>query len=220
MNSAISKSYTPAALKGAVLHDFGMAPNPRRVRIFCAQKGIELATNEINIMERAQKTPEFLAKNPTGQIPVLELADGTCISESISICRYIEAACPETPPLFGQTPLEQATIDMWLRRVELGLMFMIGQVWIHGHPATASLLKQIPEAADFGRERAAAGYHLFDKALADQQFIAGDAYSVADAAALATIDFGAGLVGVPYDESLANLKRWHDMASARPSAQA
>lgn len=220
MNASVSTSVLPAALKGAVLHDFHTAPNPRRVRIFCAEKGIELEKHEVNIMVRAQKEPEFLAKNPTGQIPVLELADGTCVSESISICRYIEGVSPDTPPLFGVSALEQATIDMWLRRVELGLMFMIGQVWIHGHELTARLLKQIPEAAVLGRERAAAGYKLFDKALSDQQFIAGDAYSVADAAALATIDFGVGLVGVPYDDSLKNLKRWHDEVAARPSAKA
>ncbi|MGB0920594.1 MAG: glutathione S-transferase family protein [Alphaproteobacteria bacterium] len=219
MNKSVSTSVLPDALQGAVLHDFPNAPNPRRVHIFCAEKGIVLERSQVNIMVRAQKEPEFIEKNPTGQIPVLELADGTCIAESVSICRFIEAVAPENP-LFGTTALEQAQIDVWLRRVEFSLMFMIGQVWIHGHELTAGLLKQIPEAAELGRERAAAGYKLFDKALKNQQFIAGDKYTVADAVALATIDFGCGLVGVPYDEGLTNLKRWHDEVSARPSAKA
>lgn len=202
-----------------ILYDYGMAPNPRRVRIFLAEKGVEIERREVDIMSRAQKEPGFMAKNPNGQIPVLELPDGTCISESISICRYVEGMCP-APALFGTTPKDQAVIDMWLRRVELNLMFTIGQVWIHGHPATASLLKQIPEAAELGRARAAVGYKLLDDALAEQEFIAGDSYSVADAAALATIDFGTGLVGVPYDEDLQHLKRWHGQMLERPSASA
>jgi len=201
------------------LYDYGQAPNPRRVRIYLAEKGIEVEREEVNILEREQKAPEFLAKNPIGSIPVLELDDGTCISESVAICRYFEALHPD-PPMFGQNAAEIAFIDMWLRRVELNVMGPVGQVWIHGHPLTAKLLKQIPEAADFNRTRAEFGYKLLNDRLSHHEFIAGDAYTIADAVALTTIDFAVGLVGVPYAEEMQDLKRWHDQVSSRPSAGA
>ena len=201
------------------LYDYKAGPNPRRVRIFLAEKGISVPLVHTDIIKREQKTPEFLAKNPIGSIPVLELEDGTCISESVAICRYFEELHPD-PPLFGATPLEKATIEMWLRRVELNFMVPVGMVWIHGHPLTARLIKQIPEAADQNRKRVHMGYKLLDDQLADNAFVAGDAYSVVDAILLASLDFANGLVGVPYDPELKHLKRWHDSVSARPSADA
>lgn len=201
------------------LYDFNTGPNPRRVRIFLAEKGIEVPLVHVDIMKREQKAPEFLKKNPIGSIPVLELDDGTCISESVAICRYFEEVDPE-PPLFGRNPVEKAQIEMWLRRVELNFMVPVGMVWIHGHPLTARLVKQIPEAADQNRKRTEIGYRLLDSQLADNAFVAGDEYSVVDAVLLASLDFANGLVGVPYDETLTHLKRWHDAVSARPSANA
>ena len=201
------------------LYDFKTGPNPRRVRIFLAEKGIEVPLVHVDIMKREQKAPEFLEKNPIGSIPVLELDDGTCISESVAICRYFEEVHPQ-PPLFGRTPVEKAQIEMWLRRVELNFMVPVGMVWIHGHPLTAPLVKQIPEAADQNRKRTQIGYQLLNTQLADNTFVAGDDYSVVDAVLLASLDFANGLVGVPYDETLTHLKRWHDAVSARPSATA
>ncbi|MCR9194191.1 MAG: glutathione S-transferase family protein [Hyphomonas sp.] len=201
------------------LYDYKAGPNPRRVRIFLAEKGVDVPLVEVDILKREQKAPEFLAKNPIGSIPVLELDDGTCISESVAICRYFEEMYPD-PPLFGQTPLEKAMIEMWLRRVELNFMVPVGMVWIHGHPLTARLVKQIPEAANQNRARVHLGYKLLNTQLATNTFIAGDDYTVVDAILLASLDFANGLVGVPYDEGLAHLKRWHDAVSARPSAQA
>lgn len=201
------------------LYDYPAGPNPRRVRIFLAEKGIDVPLVHTDILKREQKTPNFLAKNPIGSIPVLELDDGTCISESVAICRYFEELQPE-PPLFGSTPLEKATIEMWLRRVELNFMVPVGMVWIHGHPLTARLIKQIPEAADQNRKRVHMGYQLLDDQLAQQTFVAGETYSVVDAVLLASLDFANGLVGVPYDTELSNLKRWHEAVSARPSAEA
>ena len=201
------------------LYDYKAGPNPRRVRIFLAEKGISVPLVHTDIVKREQKTPEFLAKNPIGSIPVLELEDGTCISESVAICRYFEELHPD-PPLFGATPLEIAKIEMWLRRVELNFMVPVGMVWIHGHPLTAGLIKQIPEAADQNRKRVHIGYKLLDDQLADHTFIAGDDYSVVDAVLLASLDFANGLVGVPYDPELKHLKRWHEAVSARPSADA
>lgn len=201
------------------LYDFKTGPNPRRVRIFLAEKGIEVPLVHVDIMKREQKAPDFLKKNPIGSIPVLELDDGTCISESVAICRYFEELQPE-PPLFGRNPVEKAQIEMWLRRVELNFMVPVGMVWIHGHPLTAKLIKQIPEAADQNRKRTQIGYRLLDAQLADNAFVAGDDYSVVDTVLLASLDFANGLVGVPYDETLKHLKRWHDTVSARPSAGA
>lgn len=201
------------------LYDYKAGPNPRRVRIYLAEKGVEIPLVNVDIMKREQKSPEFLKKNPIGSIPVLELDDGTCISESVAICRYIEELHPE-PPLFGQTPKEKAIVEMWLRRVELNFMMPVGMVWIHGHPLTAKLIKQIPEAADQNRKRVQMGYKLLDDQLADNAFIAGDGYTVVDAVALGSLDFANGLVGVPYGDNLPNLKRWHDAVSARPSANA
>lgn len=201
------------------LYDFKTGPNPRRVRIFLAEKGIEVPLVHVDIMKREQKAPDFLKKNPIGSIPVLELEDGTCISESVAICRYFEELHPERP-LFGRTAVEKAQIEMWLRRVELNFMVPVGMVWIHGHPLTARLIKQIPEAADQNRKRTQIGYQLLNAQLADNAFVAGDDYSVVDAVLLASLDFANGLVGVPYDETLEHLKRWHDTVSARPSATA
>lgn len=201
------------------LYDYKAGPNPRRVRIFLAEKGVDVPLVEVDILKREQKAPEFLAKNPIGSIPVLELDDGTCISESVAICRYFEEMYPD-PPLFGRTPLEKAMIEMWLRRVELNFMVPVGMVWIHGHPLTARLVKQIPEAANQNRARVHLGYKLLNTQLATNTFIAGDDFTVVDAVLLASLDFANGLVGVPYDEGLTHLKRWHDAVSARPSAQA
>ncbi|MDG1825562.1 MAG: glutathione S-transferase family protein [Henriciella sp.] len=201
------------------LYDYKAGPNPRRVRIYLAEKGVEIPLVNVDIMKREQKSPEFLKKNPIGSIPVLELDDGTCISESVAICRYIEETHPE-PPLFGRAPKEKAIVEMWLRRVELNFMMPVGMVWIHGHPLTAKLIKQIPEAAEQNRKRVHMGYKLLDDQLSQTTFIAGDAYSVVDAVALGSLDFANSLVGVPYGDDLPNLKRWHDAVSARPSAQA
>lgn len=201
------------------LYDYKAAPNPRRVRIYMAEKGIDIPLIPVDIMKREQKSPDFLAKNPLGSLPVLELADGTCISESVAICRYLEALYPE-PPLFGRTAAEKARIEMWLRRIELNVMVPVGMVWAHGHPLTARLLKQIPEAAEQNRKRVHLAYELLNDQLSGAAFIAGPDYTVADAVLLATLDFANGLVGVPYESCLTHLKRWHGEVLARTSAAA
>lgn len=202
-----------------ILFDYPGGPNPRRVRIFLAEKGLAVPMETVDIMTRRNRQPDFLEKNPTGGIPILELDDGTCISESVAICRYFEELHPE-PPLFGTGAKQRAIVEMWLRRVELNLMVPIGMVWVHGHPLTAKLIRQIPEAAAQNRVRTAMGYKLLNDQLAENEFIAGDAYSVVDAVALATYDFGAGLVGVPPEDGLTHLARWHAAVTARPSATA
>lgn len=201
------------------LYDAAMpAPNPRRVRMYLAEKGIEnIPLVPINIMKGESRAAESLARNPFGGIPYLELDDGTVISESVAICRYFEALHPDKP-LFGETPLGIATIEMWIRRVELNFMGSVGQVWIHGHPLTAKLVKQIPDAAALGRQRTAGFYKLFNEHLASNEFVAGEQFSIADILALSVIDFAVDLVGVPPDDSLSHVARWHAAIGQRPSA--
>ena len=108
------------------------APNPRRVRIYLSEKGLSVPTQSVSIVAGEHKSADYVAKYTPGQVPALELDDGTVIGESIAICRYFEALHPE-PPLFGHDPLSIAVIDMWSRRVELTLMNPVGQVWMHTH---------------------------------------------------------------------------------------
>jgi glutathione S-transferase len=200
------------------LYSHKQAPNPRRVRVFLAEKGLSVPTEEVDIFQRVNRQPEFLAKNPLGGIPVLELDDGTCIAESVAICRYFEALHPK-PALFGETPLEQATIEMWNRRIELVLLNSIGMVWIHGHPLTAALIKQVPENVAPAKARAAEFFALLDRELGSRAFIAGPRISVADVTALCAIDFGR-FIELHADPALGNLARWYKEMSARPSAVA
>ncbi|OYY66605.1 glutathione S-transferase family protein [Sphingomonas sp. 28-62-11] len=195
------------------------APNPRRVRIFLAEKGLKVPTEQLSIVAGDHKKPEFLAVNPLGQIPALKLDDGEVITESLSICRFFEALNPD-PPMFGKGPKGVAEVDMWVRRVELRLMVPVGMVWMHTHPFTARVV--VPQYKDFGesnRPRAIAAMRYFDESLAGRTWIAGKDYSIADIALLTTIDF-AIFIGIGLSDDMPNLKAWHERASARPSAQA
>lgn len=195
------------------------APNPRRVRIFLAEKGIKLPVRVLSIVNGEHKGDEFLAINPLGQVPALALDDGEVITESVSICRFLDALHPD-PPLFGKTPKAIAEIDMMVRRAELRLMVPVGMVWLHTHPYTARVVK--PQFQDFGetqRRRAQAVMAEFDRALAGRQWLAGKEFSMADIVLLTTIDF-AGWIGLPVPAELAALNDWHARASARESAAA
>lgn len=195
------------------------APNPRRVRIFVAEKGIELPTKQVEIFKREHKAPEYLAVNPMGQTPSLELDDGSVITESVSICRYLEHLHPDTP-MFGATPREAAEIDQMIRRTELRLMTPIANVWVHTHPLTAKVVPH--QYKDFGESNRPRIDHVmreFDAVLADRAFLAGSVYSMADIILLTTIDF-AKFIGVEMPDDVPHLKAWHERVSARPSAQA
>lgn len=194
------------------------APNPRRVRIFLAEKGVTLDQERVPLRERAHKASEFLEKNSLGQVPVLELDDGSFLSESVSICRYLESLYPE-PPLFGVTGKEQATIDMWIRRIELQLMMPIAHIWRHSHPLTASLLTQYKDFGESNRPHADRVYRWLDKDLVDRAYIAGDAYSMADIIAFTTIEFGQ-FIGVPIPEDCGRVAAWLDRVAKRPSSTA
>jgi len=195
------------------------APNPRRVDIFLAEKGIDIARVEVDINKLEQKTPDFAAMNPLMRVPVLELDDGTLISESIAICRYFEETHPE-PPLFGMDPVDKALVEMWQRRIELNLMGPVATVFRHLHPGAAVLENpQLAEWGELNKPRIFEALDWLDAALADRPFVAGDRYTVADISALVAIDFmRPSRLRVP--ESCANVLRWHGEVSARPSAAA
>jgi glutathione S-transferase len=201
------------------LYDSGRAPNPRRTRIFLAEKGISLPTEQVDMMAMQHKTAEYTAINPLQRMPALELDDGTIITESIAICRYFEAVQPE-PPLFGVGAKEIALIEMWNRRCELNLLFTVAHVFRHSHPAMKDL--EVPQVADWAeanRPRVADFLSILDAQLKSNRFVAGGRFSVADITALCAVDFmKPAKIAMP--EGLDNLKRWHAEVSARPSTKA
>lgn len=194
------------------------APNPRRVRIFLAEKRIDLAESPLDLRQREHKSPEHRARNSLGQVPTLELDDGTTLSETVAICRYFEEIQPE-PRLFGATPVQRAQVDMWVRRMEFVLTAPVGNYWRHAHPYTAALLTQFKDFGESNKETYANAQRWLDGELADRSFIAGDAYTMADICALSTVDFAAW-IGLPLASGLDHLAAWHGRVSARPSAAA
>ena len=201
------------------LYDSRQAPNPRRTRIFLAEKGITVPTEQVDIVAKQHKTPEYAAINPLQRMPALVLDDGTVITESVAICRYFEVLQPE-PPLFGVGAKEIAMVEMWNRRVELGLFFPVAQVFRHTHPAMKELeVPQVPDWAEANKPRIIEFLRVLDAQLKDTRFIAGDRYTVADITALCAVDFmKPARLAVPDD--CGNVKRWHADVSARPSSKA
>jgi glutathione S-transferase len=200
------------------LYDSTTAPNPRRVRIFLAEKGISVPARQVDIAARENRTEAFRAKNPFGQVPVLELDDGTCISESVAICRYFEEAQPE-PPLFGVGAKERALVEMWNRRVELELTNRVFLCFQNTSDFFKGRMPQVPEYGVLAKQRAEETLALLDGVLATQRFIAGERYSIADITALVGVDFGRVIKLRPSLEHQ-NVLRWHAEVSARPSAKA
>jgi glutathione S-transferase len=201
------------------LYDSKLAPNPRRTRIFLAEKGISLPTEQIDIAAQQHKTPEYAAINPLQRMPALMLDDGTIITESIAICRYFEMLHPE-PPMFGVGPKDSAPVEMWNRRAEINFFANVAAVFRHTHPAMKELeVPQVPAWADANRPRVAWFLEMLNGELANREFIAGDRYTVADITMQVAVDFmkPARLV---MPEGVANVKRWHAAVSARPSAGA
>jgi glutathione S-transferase len=200
------------------IYDYKLAPNPRRVRVFLAEKGLKVPLEEIDIMKGVNRQPPFLAKNPLGGIPVLELDDGRLLTESVAICRYFEVLHPE-PALFGTGAFEMATVEMWNRRIELALFVPVGMVWAHLHELTRTRIKQIPEVGEQSRKVVEARYRWLDDELADRPYLAGEKYSIADITLLIVIDF-AKFNNISIQPDQKNLARWHQSVSSRPSASA
>lgn len=194
--------------------------SPRKVELFLHEKGLKVPTEFHNIGGGGARTADFLVKNPFGGVPVLELDDGTYIAESLAICRYFEVLHPE-PNLIGRSAKEQAVIEMWTRRVELNVLDAAGEFWVHGSPVTAPMIKnRIPEIGARAVQRLHGYYKLLDAQLANNEFLAGDRYTLAEASSLPIIDFASKRVAVPIPDEFKNLKRWQDQMTARPSAVA
>lgn len=201
------------------LYDGGRAPNPRRVRIFLAEKGITVPLEPVDIGAMAHKSEAYTAINPLQRLPALVLDDGTVLTESIAICRYFEAIKPQ-PALFGTGAVEIAQVEMWQRRIELHLLACIQAVFRHQHPAMAAMEKpQIAEWGEVNKPRVLDFLALFDRELANRPFAATDTYSVADITGMIAVDFlKPAKLAVPPE--LKNVARWHAAVSARPSAKA
>jgi len=195
------------------------APNPRRVRIFLAEKGIEVPFEELDLMKGALKTPEFTKMNRLQRVPVLILDDGTAIAETMAICRYFDEVKPE-PALFGTGPRERALVEMWARRMEFNLLWCVAQAFRHLHPAMAQL--EVPQVAEWGeanKPRVLEVLQFMDEELASRPYIAGEQFSIADITGLVAVDFmRAARIQRPAE--LKNVERWHQAVSARPSAKA
>jgi len=201
------------------LYDGGRAPNPRRVRVFLAEKGITVPTEQVDLGALQHKTAAFAAINPVQRVPALVLDDGTTIAESIAICRYFEALQPE-PALFGVGARQVAEIEMWNRRLELSLLFPIAHVFRNTHPAMKEMeVPQVPAWAEANKPRVMEFLAILDRDLKDRPFVAGDRYTVADITGLVAVDFmKPAKLALP--ESCTNVRRWHAEVSARPSASA
>lgn len=199
------------------IYDGGRAPNPRRVQIFLKEKGVEIETRQLDLNSLEHRSPEMLAKNPMATVPFLELEDGTVISETMAICRYLEELYPE-PNLFGSNPLERAAIEMWNRRIEFGFFLRVAHSFRHLHPAAAVLEGEQVEAWGVKNQKLAVQYlETLDTHFADNQFLAGDKFSVADITAIVAVQFcKPARVTIP-DEGLAHFKRWMAEVGARPS---
>jgi glutathione S-transferase len=206
-------------------YDCATAPSPRRVRIFLAEKGLQLPTVQVNLRNGEQFSPEFRQRNPWCTVPVLELDDGTAISEATAVCRYLEDAFPE-PPLLGRNPKERAVVSMWDHRCEIDGFLAVAEAFRNRTPGMKGRaipgplqVQQLPALAERGQARTQHFYRFLDERLAASQFVGGEVYSIADITALVTCDFAGWLkLGIP--EELAHARRWYEAVSARPSARA
>lgn len=201
------------------LYDGGRAPNPRRVNVFLAEKGIEIERIPVDMGKLGHKSAEVTGLNPLQRLPVLVLDDGTALSESVAICRYLEELYPE-PPLMGFDARDRAIVEMWNRRVELHFLAAVAAAFRHTHPAMKEW--EVPQIAEWGeanRPKALAFLELLDKELETREFIAGDRYTIADITAMIAVDFMKP-ARIDKPEHLENLMRWYRAVSSRPSAQA
>ncbi len=209
-----------------ILHDFASAPNPRRVRMYLSEKRITVPTVSVNTRECEQFAAGFRRRNPWCLVPVLELDDGTCIAESMAICRYFEELHPE-PPLFGRGARERATVEMWNRRAELDGLLPLAEAVRNRLPlfadrAVAGFPSGFPQIAAIA-ERGIARYRLFldrlDERLGASPYLAGECFSIADITAFVTVEFAARIDESP-PAARHRIHRWRARVAARPSAPA
>ena len=201
------------------LYDLPASPNTRRVRIFIAEKNLEIEMIPIDMMSGENKTEKYLAKNPLGRMPLLELDDGTCIAESIAICRYLENEFPD-PPLFGTTSLEKAMIEMWQRRMEFQFLNPLIDIFRNTHEMWKDRIVQIPQVAEIASEGVKEQMVWLNQELEGKEYIAGDGYSVAAITAQCAFVMGKAAVGIRIPEDLSNLDAWWSRVTSRPTARA
>ncbi|MGE3150626.1 MAG: glutathione S-transferase family protein [Pseudorhodoplanes sp.] len=201
------------------LYDGGRAPNPRRVRIFLAEKGISVPLEPVDLGTLQHKTPAFTAVNPLQRLPALQLDDGTVITESVAICRYFEGLQP-TPALFGEGAVQQAVVEMWNRRLEHNFLLVLASVFRHLHPAMKAMeIPQVPDWGEANKPRALEFLALLDRELQDRRYVAGDVFSIADITGLVAMDFMRP-VKIALPAEFKQVARWHADIAARPSAAA
>lgn len=200
------------------IYETRTAPNPRRVRIFLAEKGIDVEYVQLDLQKGENISAEMLKKNPSGKVPVLELDDGTCIAETMAICRYFEALQPE-PALMGKTPLEQAQIESWQRLVEFNFLVPVGMSFQHSTGYFRDRMTPVPEFGKVSGEMALSFLDKLEQRLDESTYVAGEQFSVADITLLCAIDFGR-VIKLRLQDHHVHLKRWYDMVAARPSAKA
>ena len=209
------------------IYDWRLAPNPRRVRMFLAEKGLEIPLEEVGDEGMRLKADYVARFDPWATTPMLELDDGTCIGEAMAICRYLEELHPE-PRLMGRDALEKAMVEMWEQRAYEGAMFGVSEVLRNQHPAfadrglpgTKDAVAQVAAMVERGKGRVERFYRSAEKRLAETRFLAGDAFSVADVTAFCAIDALAGFLQMGPGEDAPSLRRWYAEVGARPSAKA
>lgn len=200
------------------LYDFAGAPNPKRLRVYLAEKGIAIPVEQVDILSGQNRQPEFLAKNPLGGLPVLELDDGSHLTESLAIMEYLEDLHP-APPLLGTSPLERARVREAERICEIGVLSNVGTIFQNTHPFFAGRVKQSPQAAENARGRLTNALRVLDGRLAKSKFVAGDTPTIADCTLLAALDFAA-FGDIEIDPACAHVHRWLGDFKQRPSASA
>ena len=200
------------------LYDSSMAPNPRRVRVFLAEKGISIPSVQVDIGKAENRQAPYLAKNPMGGVPILELDDGSVIAETVAICRYFEETHPN-PPLMGTDAKDRAIVEMWQRRMELEVAVPIMQTFRNTHDFFKGRIPQVKEYGEVCRAQAVKRLEWVDGELASREFIAGPRFTIADITLLIGIDFGR-VVNIRVQPEQKNLARWYEAVSSRPSAKA
>lgn len=200
------------------VYDFVGAPNPKKLRVFLAEKGINIPTEQVSIMTGDNRKPEFLQKNPMGGLPVLELDDGSCLSESLAIMEYLEEQHPN-PPMIGSNARERARVRELERIAELGVLNSVGTYFQNTHPFMAGRMKQSPDAAENAKTRLGNVLKIVDAAIGNKPFVAGDKPSIADCTLFAALEF-AQFAEAPIDPSCKNVARWYENFKKRPSASA
>ena len=201
------------------LYSLKAAPNPRRVRIFLAEKRARVPVEEFELEAGTHRQPEFLKRNPLGLLPVLELDTGETISESVAICRYFDELIPE-PPLFGRSSRERVDVEMWTRHMEHELLLPVIDVFVHTHPLWAGRRTQIAAYGELQHGRLVDRLKWLDEVLKDREFIAADRYTIADITAQVAVLTGRGVSKLVIPEDHKNLARWWTAVSKRPTARA